>query len=98
VAGDCLNSVFASIDEIRPLASPDEIVILDAYEAANLAMAAGLKQVWSEGKLQRVVRGILATVAMFVINRHGIDQSAQTLLAHKMLQGFEAKSDAAFSR
>jgi thiopeptide-type bacteriocin biosynthesis protein len=98
VAGDCLNSVFASIDEIRPLASPDEIVILDAYEAANLAMAAGLKQVWSEGKLQRGVRGILATVAMFVLNRHGIDQSAQTLLAHKMLQGFEAKGDAAFSR
>ena len=64
----------------------------------DLAMAAGLKQVWSEGKLQRGVRGILATVAMFVLNRHGIDQSAQTLLAHKMLQGFEAKSDAAFSQ
>lgn len=97
VVGDCLNPVFASIDELRPVASPDEIAILDAYEAANLAMAAGLKQVWSNGKLQRGVRGILATVAMFVLNRHGIDQSAQTLLVHKILQGFEAKSVAAGS-
>ena len=97
VAGDCLNPLFASIDELRPVASPDEIAILDAYEAANLAMAAGLKQVWSKGKLQRGVRGILATVAMFVLNRHGIDQSAQTLLVHKILQGFEAKSVAAGS-
>jgi len=98
VAGDCLNPVFASIDDLRPVASPDEIAILDAYEAANLAMAAGLKQVWSNGKLQRGVRGILATVAMFVLNRHGIDQGAQTLMAHKILQGFEAKGDAAGSR
>lgn len=97
VAGDCLNPLFASIDELRPVASPDEIAILDAYEAANLAMAAGLKQVWSKGKLQRGVRGILATVAMFVLNRHGIDQSAQTLLVHKILQGFEAKGVAAGS-
>jgi hypothetical protein len=97
VAGDCLNPVFASIDELRPLASPDEIAILDAYEAANLAMAAGLQQVWSKGKLQRGVRGILATVAMFVLNRHGIDRSAQTLLVHKILQGFEAKGVAAGS-
>jgi thiopeptide-type bacteriocin biosynthesis protein len=97
VAGDCLNPEFASIDELRPLASPDEIAILDAYEAANLAMAAGLQQVWSKGKLQRGVRGILATVTMFVLNRHGIDQSAQTLLVHKILQGFEA-GDAAGSR
>jgi thiopeptide-type bacteriocin biosynthesis protein len=98
VAGDCLNPVFASIDELRLVASPDEIAILDAYEAANLAMAVGLKQAWSKGRLQRGVRGILATVAMFVLNRHGIDQSAQTLLVHKILQGFEAKGDAAGSR
>jgi thiopeptide-type bacteriocin biosynthesis protein len=98
MAGDCLNPVFASIDELRPVASPEEIAILDAYEAANLAMAAGLKQVWSQGKLQRGVRGILATVAMFVLNQHGIDQSAQTLLVHKILQGFEAKGDAVGSQ
>jgi thiopeptide-type bacteriocin biosynthesis protein len=98
VAGDCLNPVFASIDALRTLASPEEIAILDAYEAANLAMAAGLKEVWSKGKLQRGVRGILATVAMFGFNRHGIDETAQTQLVHTILQGFEAKTVAAGSR
>jgi thiopeptide-type bacteriocin biosynthesis protein len=95
---DYLDPKFASIEALRPLASPDEMAILDAYESANQALATGLKQVWSEGKLQRGLRGVLATVAMFGLNRHGLGQNAQSKLVHLIRSGFAARSVVAGSR
>jgi len=95
---DYLDPMFSSIETLRPLASPDEIAILDSYEAANLALATGLKQLWHEGKLQRGVRGVLATVAMFGLNRHGIQQSVQSELVHLIRRGFAVRSVVAGSR
>jgi thiopeptide-type bacteriocin biosynthesis protein len=95
---DYLDPMFASIEALRPLASPDEMAILDAYESANMTLATGLKQLWSDGKLQRGVRGVLATVAMFGLNRHGIDQNVQSKLVHLIRRGFAARSVVAGSR
>jgi hypothetical protein len=74
------------------------MAILDAYESANMTLATGLKQLWSDGKLQRGVRGVLATVAMFGLNRHGIDQNVQSKLVHLIRRGFAARSVVAGSR
>jgi thiopeptide-type bacteriocin biosynthesis protein len=95
---DYLDPKFASIEALRPLASVDEMAILDAYESANLTLGTGLKQLWHDGKLQRGVRGVLATVAMFGLNRHGINQNVQSKLVHLIRSGFAARSVVAGSR
>jgi thiopeptide-type bacteriocin biosynthesis protein len=94
----CLDLNFASIEALRPLASPEEIGILGAYEAANLALAAGLTQLWHDGKLQRGVRGVLASVAMFGFNRHGLDESVQSNLFSAIRREFARRSVAAGSQ
>jgi thiopeptide-type bacteriocin biosynthesis protein len=88
---DRLDFSFTSIETLRLMASQQEIAILDGYGAANQALAAGLKQLWYDGKLQRGVRGILATVAMFGFNRNGVDESAQSELLAAIRRGSMAR-------
>lgn len=61
-----------SIAQIARSINDHERQILRAYSAANRKMAHGLQGIWEQGQLDCGLRGILAYVAVFTANRHGL--------------------------
>lgn len=57
-------------------AQPELSAALTAWSAAHQALAAALKDAWSAGALTVGLRALLAQVALFSANRHGVAHSA----------------------
>jgi thiopeptide-type bacteriocin biosynthesis protein len=69
---------------ILPPASAGEVQALIAYDRANTTAARELLDVWSSGRLQCGLRGLLAYVALFSFNRYGLSGEVKAAIAEGM--------------
>ena len=69
---------------ILPPASAGEVQALIAYDRANTTAARELLDVWSSGRLQCGLRGLLAFVALFSFNRYGLSGEVKAAIAEGM--------------
>lgn len=78
-------------DGLRAAASEDERALLDDYRDANAALAGGLGELWSAGRLECGVRALLTYVALFCLHRHGLDGARQAALAEAMRRAWDPR-------
>jgi thiopeptide-type bacteriocin biosynthesis protein len=79
------------IGDPRPLATAAERRVLARYARANEALARGLRRLWNRGALSCGLRAILAFVATFHFNRHGLDASQQSRIIAGMMQAWSPR-------
>ncbi|WP_328978469.1 thiopeptide-type bacteriocin biosynthesis protein [Streptomyces canus] len=79
---------------LRRAGSEDERRVHRMYARANHDLASGLHAVWASGELEAGLRGVLAFVAVFTANRHGLGP-ALAVLADAMVQALDPHDDPA---
>lgn len=79
------------LDTLLPMATPPEKAVLRQYHRANQQLAAGLLRVWERGRLRSGLRAILPYVALFHLNRHGIDPNQQVVMVQSMVRAWDPK-------
>lgn len=83
-AADPFHRMMPIPSELRALATPAESRVLGRYCAANEALANGLRDVWSRGRLECGLRGMLPFVVIFHLHRYGLDAARQARVAEAM--------------
>ncbi len=72
-------------------ASGAEARTLDRYARANRALGEGLRKLHDRGCLDAGLRGVVAFIAMFHLNRHGFDGPRQAALATMMCSAWDPR-------
>ncbi|ACA14687.1 hypothetical protein M446_0102 [Methylobacterium sp. 4-46] len=80
------------LDGLRTSAGPAEAAILDAYGEAAGQLAAGLLRSWERGRLACGLRALLATAALFTLNRHGFGQARAVPLVRAVAASWDGRS------